>query len=304
MFKVSSSTFVGEGKFMKRYLLIFLFLTSICYAETNQRRPTYQSLQIQVENLTKENQRLKQQMGGFDWLVAKGALETLKEQVEALRAENQQLKHQMAWLTDKEKEIERLKTLCRKNGIDPEEKADSRVKDVNSSVVRRSQFSFRGAYIGDPKSKMDKQLAVSPLVKRKNGLESFTDTSVMQEKGGSMKAYLGDIPIDFLTWDYLDDKLVGFSVVAKSNVFDQFRDYLIERYGQPSSIITGTTQNRMGATFPRVILTWDTSDGPMVLENPSTNIDEIALGMTQTGLYEELDRRDKEIAKHNADKAF
>jgi hypothetical protein len=42
----------------------------------------------------------------------------------------------------------------------------------------------------------------------------------------------------------------------------------------------------------------------MLLINPSGNIDELALSITQVGIDEELDRRDKEIAKQNAGKAF
>ena len=259
---------------MKRYLWVFLFLASTCYAEVNQTGPRIlRSLQKQIETLTQENQQIKQA--------------------------NEQLKQQ---LVDKDREVERLEALCRKNNIDP-------------NVVR---FSFRGAYIGDPKSKMENQfrgrpeLGVVPMMsKGRNGLESFRDTSIVKREGLSLQAYLGDIPIEMLIWAYLDDKLVGFSVVAKSagrepgeNVFNQFRDYLIERYGQPDKIEKGTTQNIMGATFPKVILTWYTSDGPMVLENPSGSIDEFSLFMCQRGLEKEFDRRNKEIAEQNADKAF
>ena len=60
----------------------------------------------------------------------------------------------------------------------------------------------------------------------------------------------------------------------------------------------------MGATFPLVTLTWNTSDGPMILKNPDGNIDELTLFMIQDGIGAELDRRDKELAKQNADKAF
>jgi hypothetical protein len=81
-FRIKGNTFVGEGKIMKRYLWVFLFLASTCYAEVNQSGPyIVRSLQKQVENLTTENQQLKQQ------------------------------------LADKDKEIERLKSLCRKNNI-------------------------------------------------------------------------------------------------------------------------------------------------------------------------------------------
>jgi len=251
---------------MKRYLLIFLFLISVCYADVNQTGPyIVKTLQNQVLSLTNENSQIKQ------------ANEQLRQQ---LADKNEQFKRQLA---DKDREIEWLKRLCLKNNIDP-----------------NTQFSFRGAHIGDPKSKMKNQIAARPFVgKQKNGLEYFIDTSVRKEG-----FRLGDIPIEELEWWYLDDKLVGFSVTAESYVFGQFRDYLIERYGQPSRIITGTTQNRMGATFDQDILKWDTSDGPMSLTNPSGNIDKLRLTMTQTGLYEELDRRDKEIAKQNADKAF
>jgi hypothetical protein len=80
--KVSNHTFVCEGKNMQRFLWVLLLMTSTCYAEVNQTGPyIVKSLQKQVENLTAENQQLKQQ------------------------------------LADKDKEIERLKSLCRKNNI-------------------------------------------------------------------------------------------------------------------------------------------------------------------------------------------
>ena len=83
MFRISGNTFVGEGKIMRRFLWVFLLLTSTCYAEVNQTGPyIVKSLQKQIENLTAENQQLKQQ------------------------------------LVDKDKEIELLKALCRKNNID------------------------------------------------------------------------------------------------------------------------------------------------------------------------------------------
>jgi len=82
MSRVSGDTFIGEGKIMKRYLWVFLFLASTCYAEVNQTGPyIVKSLQKQIENLTAENQQLKQQ------------------------------------LANKDKEIEQLKSLCLKNNI-------------------------------------------------------------------------------------------------------------------------------------------------------------------------------------------
>jgi hypothetical protein len=90
-------------------------MTSTCYAEVNQTGPyIVRSLQKQVENLTAENQQLKQQLVG------------------------------------KDKEIELLKALCRKNNIDtnsleqPSSVIDKANKqDVNpkstESIVYRGQ---------------------------------------------------------------------------------------------------------------------------------------------------------------------
>lgn len=270
MIKINSYDFVGERNIMKKYIWAFLFLASTCYADVNQTGPyLVKSLQNQVSSLTNENNKLQQ------------INEQLKKQ---LADKNEQFKRQLA---DKDREIERLKHLCIKNNIDPNE-----------------QFSFRGAHIGDPKSKMQDHFSDKPLIKQNNGLEIFRDTSIKEFKVDSWQAYLGDIPIESLDWEYLDDKLVGFSVIAKSTVFEKFRDYLIARYGQPDKIKKGTVQNAMGATFPSITLVWNTPDGLMLLMNPSTNIDEVALSMTQFGINEELDRRDKEIAKQNAGKAF
>jgi len=334
MSRVSGDTFVGEGKIMKRYLWVFLFLTSTSYAEVNQTGPyIVGTLKKQVTSLTnensqikRENETLKRQLADKDreieWLKHlcrknnidpneqssfRGAdigdpknemastrytevnqtgpyiVRSLQKQIETLTQENQQIKQAneqlKQQLADKDREVERLQALCRKNNIDP-----------------NVRFSFRGAHIGDPKNKMAKQISVKPQIKKLNGLERFKDNSV--------EGRLGDIPINYLWWNYLDDKLVGFLVAAKSNVFDQFRDYLIARYGEPDAIERGTIQNAMGATFPSIILVWETPDGRMLLINPSGNIDELALSITQVGIDEELDRRDKEIAKQNAGKAF
>jgi prefoldin subunit 5 len=94
---------------MKRYLLLFLFLTSVCYADVNQTGPyIVKTLQNQVSYLTNENSQISR--------------------------ENEQLTRPLA---DKDREIKRLQTLCRKNNIDP-----------------NGQSSFRGTDIGDPKNKM------------------------------------------------------------------------------------------------------------------------------------------------------
>ena len=87
--KLRGAIFGGEEKITKRYLLIFLFLASTCYADVNQTGPyIVKSLQKQIENLTAENQQLNQQFA------------------------------------NKDKEIEQLKSLCRKN-------------DINVPMVRR-----------------------------------------------------------------------------------------------------------------------------------------------------------------------
>jgi seryl-tRNA synthetase len=100
--KVSNHTFVCEGKNMQRFLWVLLLMTSTCYAEVNQTGPyIVKSLQKQVENLTAENQQLKQQ------------------------------------LADKNKEIELLKALCRKNNIDTNslEQPNSVIDKVNKQDV-------------------------------------------------------------------------------------------------------------------------------------------------------------------------
>jgi len=124
MSRVSGDTFVGEGKFMKRYLLLFLFLTSVCYAEVNQTGPyIVKTLQNQVTYLTNENSQI--------------------------RRENEQLMRQLA---DKDREIKRLQALCRKNNIDPNEQSSFRGADIGDqknkmASTRDAEVNQTGSYI-------------------------------------------------------------------------------------------------------------------------------------------------------------
>jgi hypothetical protein len=208
--------------------------------------------------------------------------------------------------TAPEAEVQELPATSEKS-IEP--KIESKV----AKPISKPRFSFRGAFIGDDISLKDKDFDghESPrntriVLREENGFTQAYDNSIGKknpEYGWTIN-YLGDIPVEYLYWWYLDNKLVGFEIEASSNLFAELKNMVIAKYGEPFKIENGTVQNKLGATFPQTSVIWNMNEGVMILENPSSKLDKLRLTMSQYGLWEELANRNKKIAEKKAKDAF
>jgi hypothetical protein len=123
----------------------------------------------------------------------------------------------------------------------------------SQASAESASFTFMGHAIGDPISKWAKQLDIGDGLGCKKadvyGRKHCRDISLKRGKYGYE---IGPLPVDWLYWDFLDDKLIGFQVAANVNDFRTMLDMTTEKYGQPSKL----TETRA---------TWKTPHGPMQL---------------------------------------
>jgi hypothetical protein len=86
--------------------------------------------------------------------------------------------------------------------------------------------------------------------------------------------------------------------------YGKLKSRLIAVYDEPSITKHGIVQNKLGAEFPQETLVWATPDGPMMLMNPSSQMDECELYMLSTDVAKKIEKKEKDIAEQNAHSTF
>lgn len=104
-------------------------------------------------------------------------------------------------------------------------------------------------------------------------------------------AGFGAQDVDF---KFLEGRLYEINITLHSNALPHVLDGLVAKFGQPTSVINDTTQNRMGATFPHTVKSWINPVASIRLESPYSKIDDLNVR------YIKLDALDRIIAAERA----
>jgi hypothetical protein len=147
-----------------------------------------------------------------------------------------------------------------------------------------SVFTFRGSQIGEPITKLFpcyqrprtnepiNRCRVDPEVEDVRICEDFSSARRRDRYVASLE--IGGVPLNSLTYYYGEDRLGAFTVDLSTGVVDRFRDLVIAKYGKPTNSRQTTVQNRMGASFPNTVDTWETPNGSLILEARFATVDE------------------------------
>ena len=82
--------------------------------------------------------------------------------------------------------------------------------------------------------------------------------------------------------------------------FDRVVGALTERYGKPSNTETSVVQNRAGASFDQVEVTWKIGDSHLVVNKRSSTIDEMSVSLSTRSRIAEWAQREKGKTKDAA----
>lgn len=97
-------------------------------------------------------------------------------------------------------------------------------------------------------------------------------------------------------YKFMDGKLAVVSIDL--GPFDEALDYLIEKYGKPSSRSTSIVQNAFGAKWELGYAKWNMSDGCSIVANEKIDTDKGLRRYTNVGIFSK-----EEIEKMNAEKS-
>jgi|GEM_PF-4322532 len=193
-----------------------------------------------------------------------------------------------------EAEIQRLRSLCNRHGID----AGTESTEPNPATLPDpNRFAFLGRRIGEA---MNRVWADEPIQK---------DGTQMLDSGPMA---LGDLKVRNISWRYLDKKLVGFTLGVDSDESAKLHDYLVIRFGEPTSMTVRHTRlgyyGRMeDASYS--VATWVFPEGNMTLTG-QVYYDRIAsppsgpMGNTLSFVVSDFEQRRLDLLRTKAEQAF
>lgn len=146
---------------------------------------------------------------------------------------------------------------------------------------RRGLFAFLGNRIGDPIDKLfpdpeEKDQFGMPLCRDTPGLPGWldcTDDSIRHMVDGVWKLFYRGVEVSFLSYRYLDGKLVGFRMGFPTANFHKLGEVLKSQYGPPTGEEETSWQHRLGGVFDIKILSWNTPVGEMTLKSRAASLD-------------------------------
>lgn len=153
-------------------------------------------------------------------------------------------------------------------------------------------FAFRGNRIGDPIGRLFPCHDRPDLTKGWSPLETPVSTCIASNVVPGRKScedystyrdaytWIGPVPTMGITYEYLNDRLTGFTVMMQGRSWLSMSAMLKDKYGPPTTSARGTVQNAMGATFDAMTETWATPDGQLVLRSRYPLIDGAHLEFT------------------------
>jgi hypothetical protein len=96
------------------------------------------------------------------------------------------------------------------------------------------------------------------------------------------------------------DQMNSMQILFSEDQFSAMRAALTEKFGKPASIVPAKLQNRMGATFESVTITWTQPNGYLELVQRDSKIDQSALQLKSNRGLKEFEQLTSEAAKTTA----
>jgi hypothetical protein len=96
---------------------------------------------------------------------------------------------------------------------------------------------------------------------------------------------IGEMAASDVEYKFLDGSLYEISISGNSALLDEVMSGLRAKWGDPTTVVNDTTQNKAGATFPHTVKTWVNSVALIRVETPFSRIDDLNVSYsTATGL--------------------
>ncbi len=86
---------------------------------------------------------------------------------------------------------------------------------------------------------------------------------------------IGEYISNDVDYKFLDGKLYEINITGSDNLLSDIMDGLTSKFGQPTTSVNDTTQNKAGATFPHTEKTWLNPVASIHLETPYTKINNL-----------------------------
>ncbi len=146
---------------------------------------------------------------------------------------------------------------------------------------KRGVFAFMGNKIGDPIENMfpdpeEKDQFGMTLCRGTPGLPGWldcTDDSIRRMVNGVWKLLYRGVEVSFVSYRYLDGKLVGFRMAFPTANFEKLGEVLKSQYGPPTGEEETSWQHRLGGVIDVKIQSWNTPVGEMTLKSRGASLD-------------------------------
>jgi hypothetical protein len=99
---------------------------------------------------------------------------------------------------------------------------------------------------------------------------------------------LGDGLVAAVEYRFYDNALYKVAATFKQRNLETVKDSLDAKFGPASQVEDGQVQNRMGASFASIRLTWNTGGDEIVLESPGRRVDDFTVTLRQRDLDDRL----------------
>lgn len=107
---------------------------------------------------------------------------------------------------------------------------------------------------------------------------------------------VGDWMASNVSFSFLDGRLYKITIDGHKNMLGDVLEGLTAKFGQPTSKLDDTTQNKAGATFPHIERIWANRAATVKVEAPYTRIDNMnVLYLTADGTAR-VNAKDKELS--------
>ena len=104
---------------------------------------------------------------------------------------------------------------------------------------------------------------------------------------------IGELSASDVEYKFLDDHLYEISVTGNARLLDEVMSGLRAKWGEPTTVVNDTTQNKAGATFPHTVRSWVNPAAIIRVETPFSKIDDLNVSYTTAAGLAKIDAIEK-----------
>lgn len=104
---------------------------------------------------------------------------------------------------------------------------------------------------------------------------------------------IGELSASGVEYKFMDGRLYEISITGNAGLLGEVMSGLQAKWGNPTTIISDTTQNKAGATFPHTVKTWVNSVAIIRLETPFSRIDDLNVSYSTADGLEKIEAIEK-----------